>query len=369
MKIAIMSLADLNNYGDVFFPIVIKGELIKRLSDCQIDIITNTIYDCGIYKTKAYCDVNMKEYDTIIMGGGELISPYDDEAFCETYGSSYKGCPSDIAYAWLDIKNAFKVWFGVGAHPVLFDYPELVEHALSKLDYLCVRGNISKKVLEKGFVNNNGDIRVMPDLGWLFPEYIDTGDRCSCAEKTEREYCVFQAIQDIDIENNIEFISQTLLDFQKKRNVKVLLLPIMQTNKQWGERDVLEKIWLASRKELDLVPFGLNVIQTGNIISGAKFFVGASLHGAVTSLAYGKPAVNIRSGINTKLQDLHASRFRSTCFANSWEVLPGVLDRLCNESEDATDIKYAAMYTEYMQYRLMKEFDGLAQRIKNYQGE
>ena len=207
---------------------------------------------------------------------------------------------------------------------------------------------------------------MIPDLGWLFPEYIDKGDGSSFTEKREQEYCVFQAIQDIDIENNIDFISKTLLDFQKKRKVKVLLLPIMQTNKQWGERDVLKKIWLASQKKLELVPCGLDVIQTGTIISGAKFFVGSSLHGAVTALAYGKPAVNIRSSINTKLQDLHAARFRSTCFANTWDVLPGVLDCLCNEAENATDSKYAAMYAEYMQYRLGREFDGLASRIAQF---
>ena len=362
MKIAIMSLADINNYGDVFFPIIMKGELIKRLPDCQIDIITNTIYDYGIYKTKAYCDVNMEEYNAIIMGGGELISPYDDMAFCETYGPTYRGCPSDIAYNWLDIPNAYKVWFSVGAHPVLYDYPELVKHALSKLDYLSVRGNISKKVLEKRFVNNNEDIRVIPDLGWLFPEYIDSGE----GRKTEQEYCVFQAIHDIDIEKNIKFISDTLLCFQKERNIKVLLLPIMQTNKQWGEREVLEKIWLASQKELELVPFGLNIMQIGKILSGTKFFVGASLHGAITSLAYGKPAVNIRNSINTKLQDLHASRFRSTCFVNSWEMLPGVLDSLCEEAENTIDSKYGIMYAEYMQYRLAREFDDLAFRIKEH---
>lgn len=366
MKIAIMSLADLNNYGDVFFSIVMRGELIKRLQDCQIDIITNTPYDCGFYKTKSYKDADMKDYDTIIMGGGELISPYDDEVFRQTYGPSYKGRPSDIAYDWLNISSAFKVWFSVGAHPVLFDYPEMVDCALRELDYLCVRGNISKKVLERGFANNNGDIRVMPDLGWLFPMYIDEENNCVPDFDNEQKYCVFQAIQDLDIENNIEYISETLLNFQNKRNVKVVLLPIMQTNKQWGERDVLEKIWLASQKKLELVPCGHNVMQTGSILRNAKFFVGSSLHGAITLLAYGKPVVNIRSSINTKLQDLHASRFRSTCFANSWDVLPGVMERLCNEAENATDSKYAVMYAEYMRYRLSREFDALVCRIKEH---
>ena len=45
-RIAILLLADINNYGDV-------------------------------------------------LGGGEMISPYDDEAFRATYGEGYQGTPSD----------------------------------------------------------------------------------------------------------------------------------------------------------------------------------------------------------------------------------------------------------------------------------
>lgn len=370
MKIAITSLADINNYGDVFFPLVIKTELQKRFPDAQIDIVTNTFYQCDFYETKMYKREAMKQYDAIIMGGGELISPYDDRAFCETYGSAYNGRPSDIAYGWLDLPQAFKAWFAVGAHPVLFDYPEEVDFALENLDYLSVRGTISKKVLERGFAIHNSDIRVMPDLGWMFPKYID-----NCSEGfvpdvgvlgCNRKYCVVQAIRDLNIDEDIEKIAQTLVCFSKSRGMDVVLLPIMQTKKQWMERDVLEKIYEAAQTYGDgvkLLSFGLNLMQTGMVLKHAQFFVGSSLHGAVTTLAYGKPAVNIRSGINTKLQDVHAARFRATCFANGWDALPGVLERLCNEAENEIDHKYAVMYAEYMRYRLDREFDGLVAKM------
>lgn len=372
MKIAIVSLADINNYGDAFFPVIVEEELKKRLPDAQIDLITNTIYNSGFYETKKYCYEELKEYDAIILGGGELISPYDNEAFCKTYGEGYKGKPSDIAHGWLDIPKVFKAWFSVGAHPVLYDYPDEVDCALESLDYLSVRGNISKKVLEKGFVVNNGNIRVIPDLGWLFPRYIDDYQWFEyehvCKIEGKEEYCVFQAIDDADINKNLEMITRVLVDFQRNRNIKVLLLPIMQTAEQWMEKDVMERISAMSGNELEMIPYGLNIKQTGIILKNAKFFVGSSLHGAVTALAYGKPVVNIRSGVNTKLQDLHAARFRSTCFANGWDVLPGVLNRLSNEAENEIDHKYAVMYAEYMQYRLEREFDGLALRIKEYIG-
>lgn len=370
LKIAITSLADINNYGDVFFPLIMKTELENRLPDVQVDIFTNIHFKCNYYETMVYKQEIMKQYDAVIMGGGELISPYDDEAFRTTYGVDYDGKPSDIAYGWLDLPKIFKAWFAVGAHPVLFDYPTEVDLALQNLNYLSVRGVISKKVLERGFINHNNDIRVMPDLGWLFPKYIDN----NCENNIQnfyglgknQKYCVVQAIQDLNIEEDMEMIAQALVNFSRRRNVKIILLPIMQTEKQWMERNVLEKIYARAKMygdEVKLLPFGMNIMQIGMVLKHAEFFVGSSLHGAVTALAYGKPAVNIRSGINTKLQDIHAVRCRSTCFANGWDVLPGVLERLCNEAENKIDHKYAAMYAEYMRYRIEKEFDSLAAKI------
>ena len=138
---------------------------------------------------------------------------------------------------------------------------------------------------------------------------------------------------------------------------------IMYTKKQWFERSALKKISDASGG-LSFLPEAHNILETGTILKYAKFFLGCSLHVAITSLAYGKPAFNIHGAINTKLQDLHAARFRSTCFCNTWEVLPGVLERLTHEAENEIDRKYALMYAEYMRYRVEREFDNLAARIK-----
>ena len=84
-KIAILSLADINNYGDTFFPLVLKSELLKRIPDARIELITNTEFDCGLYKTTAYSKEFVSEFDAIVLGGGELISPYDNESFLATY--------------------------------------------------------------------------------------------------------------------------------------------------------------------------------------------------------------------------------------------------------------------------------------------
>lgn len=368
IKIAVLSLADINNYGDVFFPIVARAELQKRMPEANIELITNTEYKNGLYTTRAYTREHIAQFDAIILAGGELISPFDDNAFCETYGNEYHGIPSDIAYDWLDLKTPFKAWLSVGAHPVLFDYPGEVDRALSNLDYLSVRGVISKKVLERGFTINNNSIRVMPDLGWSFPHYIDAYHSFDCQSALGFEdgqpYAVFQAIEGLDIENYTCKIVQALVSFQNATGIKMVLVPVMRTKKQWGEDSSLKRIYDASKGVLTLPSGDFNVLETGTMLKNAKFFLGSSLHGAITLLAYGKPAVNVRDSINTKLQDMHSTRFRAPCFANSWDIFPGVLERLNHEAENMVDTQYSMMYADYMRYRINREFDHLAAMIK-----
>lgn len=371
LRIAVLSLADINNYGDAFFPIVAKSELIKRIPDAKIELITNTEYDNGLYKTTVYSKKYMEQFDAVILAGGELISPFDNDAFCETYGNGYHGIPSDIAYGWLDLEKPFKAWFSVGAHPVLFDYPEEVDRALLKLNYLSVRGTISKKVLERGFIINNDVIRVMPDLGWLFPKYIDaynSREECLsvCGLEEKQPYIAFQAIEDLEIDCHAFKIAQALISFQNTTGIRVILLPVMHTKNQWFENGALKKIYNAACGTLSLASENFNVLETGTVLKNAKFFLGCSLHGAITLLAYGKPAVSVRNPINTKLQDLHAARCRSACFANSWDIFPSVLERLNHEAENETDAKYALMYAQYMRYRIEREFDNLATQIKRH---
>ena len=370
LKIAILSYADFNNYGDTFFPIVMREELKNRLPDAHVELFTNIEFDCGLYKTTVYNKEYLHDFDAIILGGGELISPYDDNHNLEFYTRrGFVGKPSDIGHGWIDLQKPFKSWFSVGAHPVLYDYPNIVDDAMKCLDSICVRGTISKKVLEKYLHLNDGKIRVIPDLGWLFTRYIDEFSITTniLDELNGQQFIAFQVIDDLDIDTKAEMVAQSLMSFQKSNNVRVLLVPIMQTKEQWFESSAIRKIHDASDGILKLLPEGLNVLETGAILKQAKFFVGSSLHGAITALAYGKPAFNIRSAINTKLQDLHAARFRSVCFANDWSVLPGVLERLNNEAENENDSKHNLMYAKYMQYRLDKEFDNLAANITHRQ--
>lgn len=365
-KIALLSLADIDNYGDIFFPYMMKKELENRMEDVEIDIVTNVEKDNVLYKTIQYNKELIEKYDAAIYTGGDIILPAFTREIKSGYGDSYTGNPEDIVYDWLDIPNVFKAWFGVGIN-VNIKNEKLLKEGRKKLDFLSVRGLLSKKVIEDKLYDNDLDMRICPDLGWLFTKYIDEeylpAKRIFQNYGLDKPYMVCQ-MYEAEIKDLVRIV-QELCDFKHRFGVNIVVIPITRTEGEWNEREVMmrEKVKKLSKGEIICITESMDFMVTANILRSAKFFVGESMHAAVTLMAYGKPVVNIRSPYNIKLQELHGSRCRATCFVPGWTELTGILTRLNNESNNEKDGKYANMYAEYMRYRLSKEIDGLVNRI------
>lgn len=112
------------------------------------------------------------------------------------------------------------------------------------------------------------------------------------------------------------------------------------------------------------MPDGLDIFEIGVLLGNAKFYVGGSMHGVVTSLACGHPAGNVVTWTATKLQDLHGARMQADCFINHWGKLPELLYRLNREAEEEACCQHNELYAEYMRDRLSRELDELCNQIK-----
>jgi len=370
-KIAVLSLADIGNYGDMFFPFIFRAELLRRFPNAKIDLITNTEFACSLYETNKYEFNKMSDYNAIILAGGETIQRLDKEEWIDIYHKDFNGRPSDIVFEWLKQGGPYKAWFSVGVHPNMYNYREDMLFALRGLNYLAVRGELSKKIIETDIVLNYNNIRIVPDIGWLFSNYIDLlSANVSNQIIPASPYMVFQVLYEFDDET-LKYSAKTLLHFQNETKVKVVLLPIVHTKSRkevstWNDHHALSKIFDYSGGLLTLMPDGLGIAETGILLKCAKFFVGGSMHGAVTCLAYGKPGANILTWTAPKLQDLHGARMRTDCFVNNWGKLPGLLNGLDDEAGNESDNKHALMYADYMRYRLSVEIDNLCKEITAY---
>jgi hypothetical protein len=95
LKIAVLSLADIDNYGDIFFPYMFRAELLKRLPEAQVDLFTNNSFDGGVYKTLSFQPTMLNNYNTIILAGGDTIQRLDEEVrkpiYAKLYGNTIYG--------------------------------------------------------------------------------------------------------------------------------------------------------------------------------------------------------------------------------------------------------------------------------------
>lgn len=228
-----------------------------------------------------------------------------------------------------------------------------------------------KKIIEKSFISNFNNIKIVPDLGWLFGQYIDELEGLADRSIMPKEpYMIFQMFNENDHET-VKYTARKLREFQDETGVRVVLLPIVQTkskdvNSTWNDYDILGKLQKESGNSFELMPDLLNIPTIGILIKNAKFYLGGSMHGAVTGLAYGKPAGNVLTWTAPKLQDLHGQRMRTDCFINQWGKMPKLLRNLNYEAECNEALQYNLSYSQYMQYRLSKNIDMLCDEIVKY---
>lgn len=369
MKIAIMSLADISNYGDMFFPYLFREELKDRLPDAEIKLYTNVAYHSVLYETEKYNRELLDEYDVIILAGGETIHLWDEERWSNLYPNAGEGKISDIAFDWLRLDKPFKAYFSVGVHPnTQWHRPELLL-AMSRLNYLSVRGELSKKILEGNIILHYNDIRIVPDLGWIFNKYIDMWEQEGKGKMAlpQKPYMIFEMFYEFD-EDTIKYAASVLTHFQEETGVHVVLLPIVQTKSvqllsSWNDYYPLLRLQEYAKGALLLMPDQLDIFDLGRLLKHAKFYLGGSMHGAVTCLSYGKPAGNVLTWTAPKLQDVHGMRMRADCFITHWGRLSYLLQSLNTEADDEVAGNYAIQYADYMRYRLSKEIDLLCQQF------
>lgn len=79
IKIALMSVADMGNYGDMLFPFVARNELKRRIPNATFRFYTPTERDVEGEHCFAYDLAGLREYDpdAVIVVGGEVIHKFE----------------------------------------------------------------------------------------------------------------------------------------------------------------------------------------------------------------------------------------------------------------------------------------------------
>ena len=350
MKIALMSVADIRNYGDVFFDFIARQEMQKYFPDAEFrfftpmgGVIENEEFYC--YTKKALSQFNP---DAILCIGGEVIHKYNDVVWQDMYHGKVAK-PSDVVFDWVRMPNVYKAWFSVGALDLAMPMEQISDEELGGLNYIGVRGILSKKILEhKDMLFRNSKIDMVPDIGWIFPRYCKNPKRILkqiskkyCFKLKPNSYFVFNVNWTSIPKDKIFFVLDEIFKFQRLTGLKVVILSVISSYKKL---DVDISLYMNENENI-LVLDDVPLLDTCALLMEARFFIGSSLHCAITTLAFGKPAGLIHNTMLTKFQDLFNHMMMPELLSNEWDSFPNLLLYLYNFKKHKLLKKYVGFMT------------------------
>jgi polysaccharide pyruvyl transferase WcaK-like protein len=269
--------------------------------------------------------------------------------------------PSDIVWDWADLNHGFKAWLSVGVRPFEnINNAAKINKTLEDLDYVSVRGIISKKILEHDQVNfYNPKITITPDLGWLFPKFLNIKNEIAKHYKKyipAEKYVIFQTNTITSEEAGL--IGEALVKFELYSGLKVLLLPVIHP---WEDEKYLRMIEASTNGSISMLPETLSTLEIADILVHAEIVLSSSLHSAITALAHGIPAAIINKWQGTKLQDLFGLQFRVEYLSNDFNNTYDLLVRLISEKK-RNEVSLH-LYADFMKEKLSEVFDELCKNI------
>ncbi len=369
MKIVLTSVADIHNYGDTLFPFIARQEIKKYIPDVQFRFFTPT--DCIIENEKfyAYSKEALLDWapDAVITIGGEVIHKYDQLVWKDMY-NDVSNPPSRVFFDWIELKNIYKAWFSVGA--LDFDNIDsgIKSSELNNLNYIGVRDLLSKKKLEnKIALYHNENISIVPDIGWIFPRFFKNPKKCikkisklyNIKLKSDN-YFVFNVNWTSFDVHKIENILNILKDFSKNTGLKIVIINAIKSYKKI-DFDINSYL-KSSRTGVYLEDLSLEEI--GSLLVSCRFFVGSSLHCAITSLAAIKPAGLIHQYPLTKFQSLYGHMMMTDLFTTQWDNLPQILAKMYDFNKKKR--KALKEYVSFMQTMFDYKLKELITNIKLY---
>ena len=375
IKIALMSVSDIQNYGDILFPFIARQEILKNLPDTNFRFFTPTEFDFEDEHFYGYTKQALMEYnpDAVLVIGGEVIHKYDDTTWNKIYKTVQNPIlsnkVSDTFFDWIDLEKIYKAYFSVGALLRYSDINYLNLDDLKNLDYIGVRGLYSKKNLEKNLWTINPKIEIVPDIGWIFNRLCPDYNKVikEVAQKNniileDNRYIIFNTNSTAINEEQIPYVKNKLQEFAEKNNIKIYILSITKT---YNEIDTLKQI---ESENCKLLPESLTLIEKLAVLCGARFYIGSSLHSAITTLSMSKPAILIHRVPLQKFQDLynHSTFTEYLNDINGWDNIDKLLILAEKDFCNTEKRNVIHNYVQFMSSAFDLKLNLLCNNIKKY---
>jgi O-antigen biosynthesis protein len=361
MKVGLSGTFDIDNYGDILFPLVVS----QVLSDLEIVPLSPTEGKPNFDDSYITNKISTK-YDSnlsaLIIGGGNIIrttsSYLDKYVEMNVENTSYLNLWLSLTLS--NINNmAPIVWNCPGVAEVLDEKLNvIIKKALERTNYISVRDQQSKDILLN--ISSDLNISVVPDSVWSISEIVPKGllekdfihvmedDKC-----LKKQYIVFHFNDRYLNDNNAE----TLVELIKKIVIKFNAIPILLSlGNCHNDSDLIEKISNGLDIEHKCIARPSSLVQCLSILAYSKAYFGSSMHGFITASSYGNTAICIAED-KIKFDGIQDLFLNTKVYVNSWSELISLIDNidLISRSYSAIKVKTNAINKLNVHWHKIKE--------------
>ena len=305
-NVAIFGTFDLENYGDLLFPIIAKEELSRRLS--VVNVQPYSYYSRSIqdwpYKVCSITDFSdvVNNFDVVLIGGGHLIR--FDKLIAPGYGPPNPNYHHPTSY-WLTPglvgmqHDVPLIWNAPGLSETLPTWSNpLLKLTLNLSSYISVRDEYSAKVMNE--IDDSAQISVVPDTAFTVSRLIDEKNFSKQYIELKEKYCLLRPYIIIQATSRgLEFFLR-LID-NHRSEFKDYLFVVITIGPAIGDDLKFVNIELPNLIKL---PFLSNPLLIAELICHSAGVVGSSYHLAITSLAFGIPVFSTIDISHGKLSSL-----------------------------------------------------------------
>lgn len=313
----ILSASDRFNYGDLLFPLIAQKELEKcnNYNFINVGIIASDLTPIGGLRTVSYRSIyqyqSKNQKGILLVAGGEVLGASWSRVYSFIYPWYYKLYNNFPIRNFLEVltrlatgnknnpipfipmnENILRkfdfIFHAVGGSRIFRHYlQEKISVVLRNSLYITARENKTYEAIYKEM--KVGKAKLTPDTAILM------SDLFANVEKKKEKYVVFQVGHHKN-GGDLNLIKSQLEKANKTTKLPIYLLPLGNCP---GHDDIVSLNWLNKKLKCPnklIAPTSLKRIMS--VIANSELFMGTSLHGIITAMAFNIPYMGLNSRIS-----------------------------------------------------------------------
>ncbi len=289
--VAVFGAFNIKSFGDTMFPKALLNEMSKRVPIDAFVMFSPGRLSVGyednrqVYSYEEFEEVYERiKFDVIVIGGGELLHnkpiTFKEGNIVYPAGEIWK-----VPIQYGKKYNIPVILNSVGM-PFEFteDERKKVKPLFEQVNYISLRDNFSFERWNKSF-GCCSNVQLVPDSLWRIQDYMSVSELNECRQALKKkygigsDYLIFQYGTTKEWQEAAEIVER----FGKNNKLQVIAIMVNACHDDFVVVKHLKKDMLGIISVTDV----LSPTEIVALISGAKMFIGTSLHGNLVATVYG----------------------------------------------------------------------------------